>query len=74
MRDCLQTRTYQNSLANIAAARQSVLGNNNLFAMLASYWREHLVSRPARRTRLLPKAHRASLVMQQLVRALRQAA
>lgn len=74
IRQCLQTHTYQNSLPQVAAARQSVLGKNNLFAMLASYWREHLVDRPARRTRLLPKAHRASLVMQQLARTLRQAA
>ena len=74
IRDLLSAPTYETALPSIAAARASVLDKHNLFAMLASYWRENLVARRARVTKLLPKSHRASLVIQQLSRTLRQAA
>ena len=40
IRELLDMPTYEAALPAIADARESVLGKNNLFAMLASYWRE----------------------------------
>ncbi len=74
IRNLLSAATYETALPAIAAARQSVLNEHNLFAMLASYWRENLVSQRPRMTRLLPKSCRSSLILQQLSRCLHRAA
>ncbi|MCC7334329.1 MAG: hypothetical protein IT422_04510 [Pirellulaceae bacterium] len=74
IRELLDMPTYETAIPSIAIARQLVLGKYNLFAMLAHYWRENLVPRRAQMTKLLPKSHRASLVIQQLSRSLRRAA
>ncbi len=74
IRNLLSEPTYETAVPAIATARESVLGKHNLFAMLASYLRENLVSRRPRMTKLLPKSHRTSLVLQQLSRNIRRAA
>ncbi len=74
IRDLIRSSTYETARPTVAAAREAVLTKHNLFAMLASYWRENLSPQPARMTRLLPKNHRASLVLQQISRNFRRAA
>ncbi len=77
IRNCLAAHTYELSLTNIAKAREAVLNRNNLFAMLAKYWRANLSNQSPGLTRLVPKSHRTSLIIQQLGRSLglsRQAA
>ncbi len=66
--DVMTGETYEQSQSQIAAARQAVLGRNNLFAMLADYWREHLQSGAVERVTLLPKQHRGGLVWRQVSR------
>lgn len=73
IRELLGSQTYEMALPAIAAARDSVLTKHNLFAMLANYWRENLVAGRPRMTQLLPKSHRASLILQQISRPLRRA-
>lgn len=74
IRDLISSSTYEAARPAIARAREAVLVKHNLFAMLANYWREHLSQSPASLTKLLPKSHRTSLVLQQLGRNLRRAA
>ncbi len=69
IRDCLDANTYEASGSQIAAARESVLTDNNLFSMVASYWRANLRASRARPTTLLPKSYRTSLVLHQIGRA-----
>lgn len=68
IRSVLASATYEDTQAETATARRAVLQQNNLFAMLADYWRSNRVNRPAKRTTLLPKSHRGSLIMQQMLR------
>ncbi len=70
IRELLNRPTYETALPSIAGARQAVLEKHNLFAMLADYWRENLVTGRPQMTKLLPKSHRARLVIQQLGRTL----
>ena len=70
IRNVLASDTYEQSLERIAEARNNVLVKHNLFAMLVDYWRVNLVKQSASAVTLLPKSHRASLVVQQLKRSL----
>ncbi len=70
IQDVIKTDMYSQSSAGIAEARNRVLMENNICKMLADYWRENLVSQPVQSVRLLPKNRRASLVIQQMTRAL----
>lgn len=70
IRNVLASDTYENSIELIAEARNNVLTKHNLFAMLAEYWKTNLVRQPASSVTLLPKSHRASLVVRQIKRAL----
>lgn len=74
IQDLINCCVYEAARPAIAVAREAVLTKHNLFAMLAGYWREHLTPQPAALTKLLPKSHRASLVLQQLGRNFRRAA
>ncbi|MDX1925222.1 MAG: glycosyltransferase family 10 [Pirellulaceae bacterium] len=70
IRNVLASDTYEQSLDRITEARNCVLTKHNLFAMLAEYWRTNLVRQPSTQITLLPKSHRASLVVQQIRRTL----
>ena len=70
IRNVLTNDTYEHSLDRISEARNNVLTKHNLFAMLVEYWRTNLVRQPASQVTLLPKSHRASLVVQQIKRNL----
>ncbi len=72
IRELIAGDVYQRSLEQLAEARQAVLFKNNLLAMLADYWRQHLRENAAAKIRLLPKSHRASLVLQQVGRNLQR--
>lgn len=72
IRSVIAADTYEHSQAAIAEARKAVLYRNNLFAMLDDYWKTHLRRMPARDVSLVPKNHRASLVLKQLGRAVRK--
>lgn len=74
IRNLLSAPTYDTALPAITAAREAVLNKHNLFAMLTNYWRENLVAKRPRMTRLLPKSHRTELVLRHLGRSLRRAA
>jgi hypothetical protein len=70
---CLLTgQMYEESTELLAAARNNVLYQNNLFPMLADYWRSHLSNQRCERVQLLPKSHRTSLILNQLARAARR--
>lgn len=69
IRDLIAAETYEAAQDNLARARQAVLFKNNVFAMLSDYWRANLCSQPAELVTLLPKSHRASLVLRQVGRA-----
>jgi hypothetical protein len=68
IRNVLASDTYSHATERIAQARDNVLSKHNLFAMLVDYWSTNLVSQTATAVTLLPKSHRASLVVQQLKR------
>lgn len=70
IRNVLLNETYEHSVERIADARKNVLAKHNLIAMLSEYWRTNLVRQPASEVTLLPKSHRASLVVQQIKRTL----
>lgn len=63
---------YEDSSELLAAARENVLYKNNLFAMLADYWRGHLNKQRAETVKLLPKSHRTSLILNQVGRVARR--
>lgn len=65
----LASDAYSNSLQAVAEARERVLNTNNICSMLADFWRDHLASEPPTTVRLLPKSHRANLLLMQLQRA-----
>ena len=70
IRNVLLSETYENSVDCIAEARNNVLAKHNLVAMLVEYWRTNLVRQAASEVTILPKSHRASLVVQQIKRTL----
>ncbi len=70
IRNVLVSETYENSVERLTEARNNVLAKHNLVAMLVEYWRTNLVRQPASDVKLLPKSHRANLVVQQLRRSL----
>lgn len=72
IRSVVATQAYERSHAAIAEAREAVLYRNNLFAMLDEYWKTNLRRMPARNVTLVPKHHRASLVLKQLSRVVRK--
>ncbi len=71
IRQVVGGQVYEQSQDKIAAARETVLYKNNLFALLAEHWRRHLANDPPRPITLLPKNHRAGLVVRQMGRVLR---
>ncbi len=70
IRNVIASDTYEHAIDRIAEARNSVLTKHNLFAMVVDYLRVNLVKQRAASVTLLPKSHRASLVVQQLKRTL----
>lgn len=71
IRSCISSQTYENSLTNVDKARTAVLNQNNLFSMLANYWRSNLTSQSPQPTNLIPKSHRVDLIARQLGRCMR---
>ncbi len=71
IRSCIAAHLFEDSLANIEQARNAVLNQNNLFSMLAHYWRANLTTQAPQLTNLIPKSHRVGLVARQLGRSLR---
>lgn len=69
LRNVMAAETYENSLDNIAQAREAVLFKNNLMAMLAEYWKVNLDTAQAESITLQPKCNRTALVLGQVRRA-----
>ena len=70
IRTIIEEQTYERRLEQIAMARNAVLFKNNMFALLANYWRDHLFQGKAQPLRLLPKNHRAGLLWRQMGRTI----
>ncbi len=70
IREVLQSRRYETAIDSLAEARRRVLYENNLFAMLATYCRKHFTPGKAVATKLHPKSHRTSLILNQVGRSL----
>jgi hypothetical protein len=68
IRALISSNHFEATIPEIAAARRAVLMKNNLMAMLAEYWRKHFDSQTASRVSLVPKSHRASLLLKQFGR------
>lgn len=69
IRRLISSNTYEHCLPQIAAAREAVLHQNNFFQMLDDHWRAHLADTDPQLVTLLPKNHRAELVMRQMSRS-----
>lgn len=72
VRDVLRAETFENTRENVASAREAVLYQNNLFAMLVEHFATNLKAGPAEQLTLLPRAKRASLVLRQVARSVRK--
>jgi hypothetical protein len=68
IQDVIASDLYHTSQERIAEARHNVLWKQNLFAALAEYWQANLVSHAPSSVTLLPKSHRASLLLRQVQR------
>ncbi|MCA9126508.1 MAG: hypothetical protein KDB22_05460 [Planctomycetales bacterium] len=66
----LDANTYESSIENIRTARERVLNENNLLAMLAEYFRVEGVQGNPARVSLLPRRKRTRLVLQRVYRAI----
>lgn len=72
IRSVIESETYERCMPRVSEARNRVLYTNNICNMMAEYWSEYISDSPAVPTRLLPKKHRAGLVLDQLKRKLSQ--